>query len=838
MNHCVRIGSLALLSFMVLSAAKTVCGEGESLDRSHPTLADPLDLQDLAFAPSLVAEGIQLRGPYSRRQLLVNGSTTVGRQVDATRSVTYAVEPGGVAAVDATGLVTPLRDGHATIVADGGNGLRAEMDLVVAGIHDHAPVDFQNQIVPIFFKAGCSSGGCHGKASGQNGFRLSLMGFYPDDDYEFLTREGRGRRLFPGSPEKSLLLSKALGQSHRGGKRLEETSLEYQLIRDWIAQSMPLGNARSRKLVEIKCVPDHRLMIPNSTQQITALAYYDDGSIEDITRVAVYESNDAGMADVDDHGLVTTLHATGEAAIMAVFQGQVATYRATIPLGADTGHMPPPRNYVDEAVFQKLRLLGIPPSQKSDDATFLRRVHLDITGRIPTESETSAFLLDQDSEKRDRLIDRLLDSSEYADYFTNKWNMILRNKRRSDEDLPGVYAFQRWLWSNLYENKPYDRMVRELVTASGDVRFNPAVVWYREVDERSEQVEDVAQLFLGTRIQCAKCHHHPYEKWGEDDYYAFAAFFSRLGTKDLRGASRQNRDRRLFHKEGIASSRNPRTGANLKPAGLGEQSLSIPADHDPRIELAAWMLDPDNPFFAKALVNRYWKHFFNRGIVEPEDDLRATNPPSNPELLRLLSENFVESGYDLKALVRTICQSETYQLSSIPNEYNANDKQNYSRYYSKRLTAESLHDALHQVTGTNAEYAGVPVGTRAIQLADVTTAPYFLSVFGQPLADTACECERSQQANLAQSLHLINSEEIQHILSSDKGRTAEMAGAMSVTHDQRIRELYRWAYSREPSNAELNIALDYVEQRSSDSRGAYEDLVWALVNSKEFLFNH
>jgi hypothetical protein len=500
--------------------------------------------------------------------------------------------------------------------------------------------------------------------------------------------------------------------------------------------------------------------------------------------------------------------------------------------------MPAARNLIDEAVFGQLKRLGIPSSLPCDDATFVRRVYIDVTGTLPTASEVESFLADADPAKRDRLIEQLLDGQAYADLFANKWSMVLRNKKRSGDELSASLAFYRWIWSSLYENKPYDRFVREILTASGNADTHPAVTWYREVDEPNEQVEDVAQLFLGVRIQCARCHHHPYEKWSQDDYYGMAAYFSRVGKKSVPRAPAAVRDRRVYHAVGLASAANPRTGANLQPAALGTGAIAIPVERDPRVFLADWITAPDNPFFARALVNRYWKHFFGRGIVEPEDDMRATNPPANPELLDRLAAHFVASGYDLKALVRTICQSQTYQLSAVPNAFNAHDKQCFSRHYPKRLPAEVLVDAFHQVTGTVPVYPGWPAGTRSMQVADRDVASYFLTVFGQPQANTACECERLQDANLAQSLHLLNNAEVLASISHPAGRAARLAAATDRSTDDRVRELYLWVYAREPDSDELQIAREHLTRHASSPETAYGDLVWALLNTREFLFNN
>ena len=791
----------------------------------------------LSFGPVDESGVVQIRSRDIRQQLFVTHAAHKS-EVDVTRKVGFSVHPAGVAQVDETGLVTPLADGEAIVKATL-NDQSAEIKIVVTGFATPLPINFRNQVVPIFTKLGCNGGGCHGKSGGQNGFKLSLLGFYPEDDYEFLRKESRGRRIFPGAPSSSLLLTKATGRSpHGGGKRMGLDSYEYRMLVRWVEQGMPYGNSDDPEVVGIQCYPETRVMPQNSEQQISVIATYSDGTTEDVTRMALYEPNDAEMAECSETGLVTTLDLSGEVAIMARYQGQVSTFRATVPLGADTSEIPEANNLVDSAVFNKLRLLGIPPSQISDDATFLRRVSLDITGALPTDAKVREFLASNDAQKRNKLIDQLLDSQEYADHFANKWNFILRNKKSKGEDTAGTHLFHRWIRDSIYENKPYDRFVRELITASGEPLMNPAVTWYREVDQVEEQVEDTAQLFLGIRIQCARCHHHPFEKWSQNDYYSLAAFYKRVGKQGIPGVAGGFRDRQIFHNEGVATANNPRSGAALKPAGLGSQPLEIAAENDPRVHLADWMADPKNPFFAKSLVNRYWKHFFNRGIVEPEDDMRETNPPSNPELLDGLAAQFIDSGFDLKGLVRTICQSKTYQLSSLPNEYNANDKQNFSRYYPRRLSAESLYDAFHTVTKTSENFSGMPAGTRALQLVDSSNGPYFLKVFGMPQGDTACECERSQDANLAQSLHLLNSKEVQDKISKDGARAATLATDDKRSHEDRMKELYQIVFARNPRPDELQVAVSYLERHNENPRVGYEDILWALINTKEFLFNH
>ena len=815
----------------------------EALAAPPKGLGDPGQLTQLRLEPNVEGKGVLLRSRDGRQQLFATGVYSSGQLRDHTRTVQYTSEPAGVVLVDATGHMTPIKDGKAVVKAVASGNIAAEIPVEVTGVAIDVPINFPNQIVPIFTKLGCNSGGCHGKASGQNGFKLGLLGFFPEDDHEFLVKEGRGRRIFPTSPGQSLLLTKPVGKSpHGGGKRMEVDGYEYRLISRWIEQGMPYGSDKDPVVAGIKCVPEGRLMGRGSDQQITVMATYSDGSTEDVTRMALFEANDPEMAEVSVTGLVKTLDLAGEVAIMARYQGQVAVFRSTIPLGAEIAARPALKNFIDEAVVGKLDVLGIPASPVCDDSTFLRRLYIDITGTLPTEAEAAEFLADTDAEKRNKVIDKLLDSPAYADYFANKWNLVLRNKKRANDQAAPTYGFHKWIWSSLYENKPYDQFVREIVTASGNADDNPPVAWYREVDLPNEQVEDVSQLFLGLRIQCARCHHHPFEKWSQDDYYGLAAFFSRVGKKNIIGGNNAMRDKRIFtiDNQGPAQARNERTGKMLSPAGLGSKPLTVTPDDDPRVLLADWMSDSQNPFFAKALVNRYWKHFFSRGIVEPEDDMRETNPPANPELLNKLALDFISHKFDLKHLVRTICRSSTYQLSSLPSEYNLKDKQNFSRYYPKRLTAEVLYDAFHQVTATGQNFGGMPAGTRSMQLPDPGAAQnvYFLKVFGQPQGDTACECERSQEANLAQSLHLLNSSEVQGKIADANGRSGKFANDKDRPADAKIKELYRWVYSREPDAEEMKIALAHIEKHKDAPKLAYEDIIWALINSKEFLFNH
>jgi hypothetical protein len=820
----------------ILAVAFLTSAYGNDTKPKAPGLGDPGQLTAIEVQTGRTKDGqVTISGRDAGQQLVITGRFTSGQTRDFTRKATYEATPAGVVSVDPTGLITPITEGEATVHITAAAGIDATLRVTVTNLVQDLPINFANQVVPLFTKYSCNGGGCHGKSGGQNGFRLSLLGFEPKEDYEYLVKEGRGRRLFPAAPDQSLLLLKAAARvPHGGGQRIDGDSPAYRLLRRWIEQGMPYGKETDPKVTHIEVLPAERLMEREGTQQIIVIANYSDGSTEDVTRTTQFDSNDAEMAEVSATGLVTTSQLTGSVAVMARYQGHVDVFRATVPLGVNTDKLPAAKNPVDELVYKKLRALGLPSSPICDDTTFLRRVTIDVAGRLPTVEETEQFLADQSASKQDNAINRLLDSADYADYFANKWSAILRNKRRQDIEKNSTFSFHEWIRQSLYENKPYDQFVRELLTASGTPGQNPPVGWYREVKDSSAQLEDTAQLFLGLRIQCARCHHHPFEKWSQQDYYGFAAFFSQVGRK--KGLV-QNEDR-IYHRRGVATAQNPKTGQNVKPTGLGSQPMDLPADRDPRQSMADWMGAKDNPFFSRSLVNRYWKHFFGRGLVDPEDDMRVTNPASNPELLDWLASDFVEHGFDLKHLVRTICSSTTYQLSAEPNDWNQDDKQNFSRYYPKRLNAEVLLDAIDQVTGTQTSFTGVPAGTRAVQLPDTGFNSYFLTVFGRPEGSSACECERSSEANLAQSLHLLNSSEIQGKLTSASGSAARLAGDNSRSHEAKIRELYLLAFSRVPSADEMTIALAHIQKNEKDPKRAYEDIVWALVNTKEFLFNH
>jgi hypothetical protein len=805
-------------------------------------LPNPSEVLSLACYP----EKIALKGSDDAAQLVVTATLSGNRLQDLSGHVQYEVTASQAVRVTPSGRVLPLANGSGEIVAHfGDKSVRVPVSAESCDVS--LPINFGNQITPIFTKLGCNSGGCHGKASGQNGFKLSLLGFEPEVDFTALVKEARGRRLLPAAPESSLLLLKATGKvAHGGGKKLDPDSDEYKLIRRWIAAGMPWGKPTDPVVTRISVYPDHRVLTRQNEQQFAVFAHYSDGSIQDITRRAQYDSNDTEIAVVDVSGMVRTLAMSGEAAIMARYQGHVATFRATVPMDSPPpAYVFVPNNFVDQQAQRKWQELGLAPSDLCTDEQFIRRLSIDLTGTLPTPARVRAFVADPSPDKRDKLVDALLESDEYSYFFANKWSDILRVKRRQEaRRAVGTFAFHQWIREAIANDKPYDEFARDILTATGNEFTDPPTVWYKELQNPEQFVDDTAQVFLGLRLACAQCHHHPYEKWSQDDYWGIAAYFGRVGRKnELVPGGFQNQlsqDLSIFNRPNGGVT-NKRTGqaAIMKPLD-GEPVKALTAEEDPREKLADWLVDPKNSFFARSVANRYWAHFLRRGLVDPLDDMRVTNPPSNPELLDALAKDLVDNKFSLKHLIRTICKSRTYQLSSTPNEYNKHDKQNYARYYPRRLSAEVLFDAVCQVTDSPTPFGGLPqdryAPKRAIMLPDESFGSYFLDVFGRPQRISACECERVNEANLAQSLHLLNSEEVQGKLARAGGR-AEAIAKDPRPDPEKVEELFLWAYARKPTPDQLDTALAYLEKHKQNKTAAYVDLLWALLQTKEFAFN-
>jgi hypothetical protein len=831
----------ALLASVALARGGDIYADKDGLKLQPLVLPKPAEVQSFAVHP----EKIALKGGDDAQQIVVSAGLDGGKLQDLTGDVQYASSNDKVVRITPAGRVLPVANGTAEIKVAYGDKT-ATIPVTADSCDVDLPINFGNQVVPIFTKLGCNSGGCHGKASGQNGFKISLLGFDPEVDYNALVKEARGRRVFPAAPDNSLLLLKASGGlAHGGGKRMEKDSDEYRLIRRWIASGLPYGSASDPVVTSISVFPDHRIMTRNNKQQFAVYAHYSDGAVEDVTRRAQYESNEQEIAVVDGAGLVRTLAMSGEAAVMVRYQSHVATFRATVPLGMPVpAYTFEPKPVVDQYTSKKWKELGLVPSDLCTDAEFIRRASLDLTGTLPTPAQVLAFEADANADKRDKLVDALIDSPEFSYFFANKWADVLRVKRRQQPDRArGTFAFHNWIRNAVANDMPYDEFARSILGACGDEVNNPPTVWYKELQQPEQFVDDTAQVFLGQRLACAQCHHHPYEKWSQDDYWGMAAYFGRVGRKKIPIPGEfngQQGTRDAVFNRSSGNVVNKRTNQPAVMKALDAKPETVGPDDDPRQKLVDWMVAPSNPFFARAVANRYWAHFFGRGIVDPLDDMRITNPPSNPELLDALAKDLTDNHYSLKHLVKTIVKSRTYQLSSAPNEFNQQDKQNYARYYPRVMSAEVLLDAVNQVTDAPAAFPGLPADRnapkRAIMLPDESFQSYFLDVFGRPQRISACECERVSEANLAQALHLLNSDEIQGKLARPAGRAEAMAKDPRPDADK-IDELFLWALARKPTPEQRDLALSQVAKNQANKKAAYENILWALVNTKEFRFN-
>jgi hypothetical protein len=783
---------------------------------------------------SVFPDSFVLSGMHEGRQLLVTLAKSNDRSDDLTRTATYTMTAPGVASVSPSGFVRPVGRGETTIAIEA-LGQKRTVKVIVGDADENWPLHFVNDIEPLLSRHGCNAGGCHGRANGQNGFKLSLFGFDASFDYSAIVKEARGRRIFAASPDDSLLLTKAAARvPHGGGKRISPDSEDYRILRRWIAQGTPVGDDKAPHLVKLTLVPGQRVLQRQAEQQLAVLAHYSDRSVRDVTRQAQFQSNETAVASVDGDGLARTFELAGDATIMARYMGQVAVFRALVPLGKAIARYPefPSRNYIDELALTRWRKLGLVPSDLCTDGEFVRRATLDLCGRLPTLDETRVFLADDKADKRARLIDRLLEDRDYAAYSALRWGSILRNASLAGAE-QASYAFHDWLRDMIARNRPYDEFVRGIVAAAGEWQDAPAVNWYWQMrdDQLHQPVADTAQVFLGLRLQCAKCHHHPYERWGQEDYFGLAGFFARLGRK---GGSEP--PAYYASRTRTSSEINPRTGKPIEPKILDGPELKVSPDEDPRHKLVDWMAQPDNPFFARAMVNRLWGHLMGRGLVDPVDDMRETNPPSNPELLDALAADFIRSKFDVKHMVRTICNSRTYQLSSTPNEFNGHDRQNHARYYGRRLIAEVLHDAVDQLCGVRTQFNKMSKQSRAVDLPHEGFGSYFLDVFDRPPRSSACECARGSGASLSQVLHLANSNTVEGKIGNGNGRIARLTRDKTPP-EVALDEIYLAAFARQPTASERQLALEYIA-RQSDGRKALEDVVWAIVNSREFLLNH
>ena len=791
--------------------------------------------------------------PRGTQQLLV--SQVGEREIDKTASANYVSADSNVAVVSNDGLIRAQTAGTTSIEVRVGEHIE-RVQVVVATNDAEPPIRFATDVVPVLTKLGCNSGGCHGKATGQNGFKLSLLGFEPEFDYRAIVRQARGRRLFLGDADRSLLLRKATASvPHGGGRRLEVESDDYRVLRSWIARGVPPRLEDEPVLERIELSPRQRVISIESKQQLIVTAHFSDGTSRDVTRQAVYQSNESEIATVEANGLVATHTQNGLFAVMVRFGGKIATFHAAVPFESDSQRtaivedrlneiekqhekFPTEASQLDQHLVRQWRRLGIAPSDPTDDETFVRRATIDICGTLPTPAEITAYLADDRHDKRSHLINRLLERPEYASYFALKWADILRNRGAgysTSKQRPGTAFFAGWIRDSLAANKPYDQFVTEILTASGSQNENAPAIWYRSVRTQTDYVESVAQAFLGVRIQCAQCHHHPFERWSQGDYYGLAAVFSRVGRKGGFADAEVPTNEIIYLKD-HGDVFHPRSGELVPPKALGGPAFQLTRYDDPRQPFAGWMTSSDNPFFARTMANRMWAHFLGRGIIHPIDDARSTNPPSNPELLDAIAAEFIASGYDMKQLIRLICNSYSYGLDSAPTELNRDDTQTFARFYPRRLTAEVLLDGISHVLKVPTQFAKLPAGTRAIELPDENVPVSFLDVFGRPARTSACECERVDAPSLAQALTLINSQEVQRKLTTKEGYVANLV-ANDLPPDQNINDIFRRVLGRLPQGEELETARAFLESEE-DLGEAYRSLLWSLLATNEFMFNH
>ncbi|MBT7854888.1 MAG: DUF1553 domain-containing protein [Opitutae bacterium] len=703
-------------------------------------------------------------------------------------------------------------------------------------------VSFNHEVLPILSKQGCSQGSCHGSPHGKGHFRLSLRAFDPSLDSHTIFREELGRRINPIEPEKSLLLLKpTMAISHEGGERLKPDGFAYKLLREWIREGCPTPEEESQ-CIKLEITPGESKLLkwPDFSLQLSARATFSDGSSRDVTRLSVFTTSDENVAVVDASGKVSGNN-RGKVAILVRYLEQVQSIHITLSRKPEgfTWKAPPPVNYIDEKVYAKLRLLHYPPSPLISDATFLRRIHLDLTGLLPKAEVVRDFLSNETPDKRSQLIESLLDSPDYAKYWARKWGDLLRLSRKQVGE-GAVYKFADWLERSIATNQPYDDFARDLLTAKGSSLLNPEANFIRTTINAEDAMESTSQLFLGSRIQCAKCHNHPFERWTQDNYYGLTAFFARTKTKKL-GKSGET----FIWNAKEGEVRHPVTGTHLPPWVPDSGAFEMPPNKDRRQVFAEWLTKPGNPFFARVEVNRIWAALMGVGIVEPFDDFRDTNPPSNEPLLEALSRDFVKSGFDRRHLIRIIVNSNVYQTSGESNEFNRDDTRFFSFRQPRRLEAEQLVDALGQVTGKPMKFHGVPVSVKAVHLPapdllkrnrSMIGDVEFLKVFGQPERQTVCSCERAGDAGLGQALQLFNGKLFHGMLTAGDSLFRKSLSAGKTLPDI-VENLHLSALSRFPNEKEQAIALTYLE-KATDKGKALEDLCWAILNRNEFLFNH
>lgn len=820
-----RIATIAALVLLSLSLPTRSAQAG----RLHPDGPN-----SLLHAP----EQIQLSIGKSHR-ILITAVAADGFEHDATTRSTFESENPDIATVDSRGIVRGIAPGRTTITATV-DGKKTAVPVSVTSASS-AGISFVHDLLPVLSRAGCNAGSCHAKPQGQNGFKLSVFAYDPRSDYRSIVKGDRGRRVFPADPEESLLLKKpTMTVEHGGGERFKRGSEPYQLISRWIEQGMSYSLPSDSALVSVEVFPPQRRYHKGANQPLVVMAHYADGRVVDVTDLSDFKSNASEIATVTDAGLISVKDMTGEAVVTARFMGEVAVSMVTVPadhLLPDSVYAAlPVNNFIDEAVHARLKDLGVAPSPTCTDAEFLRRASVDAIGVLPTAEEVREFLADKSTNKRDSAVERLLQRPEYADYWATKWGDLLRPNHLRVGVKP-VYLFDQWIRESLRQNKPYDQFVREILTASGNThRYGPVVV-FRDRREPADATTLVSQIFMGVRMECAKCHHHPNEKWSQGDFYSLAAFFAQMHRRGQGISPPISGEAEFIWFAPGGEVTHPLTGEVMHPKPPDGPQEEIARNRDPREALADWLAQPDNPFFARAAVNRVWGELMGRGIVHPVDDFRATNPPTNERLLNELAHDFVKNGYDVKHLIRTIMASRVYQESSLPNDTNVGDTKNFSRSYRRRMPAEVLCDAVADVTGTTETFDGLPGASRAVQTWNNKLESNFLDAFGRPNPSAECPCDRDRGTSVVQMLHLMNSVQLQNRIDDDNGRAAKLAKS-DLKPEKIIWELYLTAYGRLPDKDEVKVARKAFTASGGTRRTATEDVMWALLNSAEFVFNH
>lgn len=773
---------------------------------------------------------IQISTAAGRQRFVVVATRSDGVTEDVTAKAKATLSDSKPARLEGNVLL-PVADGKAILSVEYANQ-SASTPVTVNGAATGRPVSFHLDVMPVFMRAGCNVGSCHGAAQGKDGFRLSLFGFDPEGDYYRLTREIPFRRINLALPEQSLLLEKATGNvPHTGGKRFEAQSEYYRTLLSWLQAGAAKDQGDIPRVETIELYPKQIVLEgANATQQFLVRAKYTDGSQRDVTSLAVFLTNNDNSAPTDPGGLATAKN-PGEAFILARYETKTVGSQVIV-LPAGLPYTPPkeqPANYIDELVGAKLRKLRILPSEICSDPIFLRRATIDITGRLPTEDEYRQFMADASSDKRARLIDRLLARKEFAEIWAMKWAELLMIKSNTQVSHKAAWLYSDWLTQQISNNVPLDRMVRQLLTASGGTFRNPATNFYQVETDTLKTAENVAQTFMGIRVQCAQCHNHPFDRWTMDDYYSFAAFFGQIGRK----AGEDYRETIVFNSGG-GEVRHPVGGRVMEPKFLGGPKPELKG-RDRRELLAEWLTSPQNPFFATSVANRVWAHFFGMGIVEPIDDVRVSNPPSNPELQEALASRLIEYKYDFKRLVRDICNSRAYQRSTQRNASNEKDERNFAHGRVRRIQGEMLLDCISQATQTKDKFQGLPLGARAVQIADGTTSTYFLTTFGRSPRETVCSCEVHTDPTLSQALHLINGDTVDTKIRA--GGLVKSLMDSGQKPEQILKTLFIRTLCREPGADELAGIFKPLEKAQSPQQ-ALEDAFWALLNSREFLFNH